>query len=1131
MTHHAKASSSGSSKRQGSRLGRAGIVAAFAAALVAFLGIGASAAVAAPPTLTIDPVTTSSITTAHVSGEVVVPADGNETYWCFEYTEEGQPTWSGFCYQGPVQPGESVPVEADLTNLKAATNYEVRLAALNFNEFVEEFSATEKFETDPAPVTPTFTLDGPEAVSYTSAHISGTFNPEGGNKDASAGPIPITAQLEVNREGAGWNPVGSSRTVEDTDAVSSEDFEVETDLTDLTPGADYRFRLAARYAGLNATSTEEGEFTTLPVAKPTITTPVISAITTDSAHFSAEVDPNGTDPAFDANWHFECTPSCGGLSGGTVSGAPDEVENDAKFLQPNTFYTVRLIASNAGGQVQQTETFQTAATGPLVVPFEAGPVHATSADLNGQVNPKGSSTVYWFEWGTADCAANPCTSLPAEQDASAGNGTSAVYVTRHLTGLTPATTYHFRLIAKNASGTTEGPGTTFTTPASEPACPNAGMLGADRLAACRAWEMASPPDKNGGDVIPHTTRTRAAADGSAVDFVSLIGFGDVHGGTVGTEYLARRTAAPGTSGWQTHGITPTQNPVPLVTIAAGHMDPAYDLLSPDLSAGVFRAVRPLTDVPDVAGALNLYVRGDLRTSGAGSYQLISDPGFAVPPLRIPSFMRPSVAGASSDLSRVIFESAMPLSEEVDSSSCNAFTGCPMHLYEWADGTLRLAGVLPDGSAAPSSQAGRGAAERRSTPHMISADGSRVFFQAPAGDAGNLYMRVDGTETVQLDASEREVPEEPQSTSQLWTASDDGTRVFFGTSEGLVDEDDDGSGDYYMYDTTAPAGNHLTLISKDGEPAFADSTDGIIGASDDGHYLYFMMFGQLIAGEDSLVRGVYAWHDGAISNIGRFAEPADIGFNTLEIDWQIVSVALSARVAADGSHLMFMTTDDGGFIGRGGFAGFDHGTACSGMGCRELYVYSADSGRLRCASCDPSGAPPTGRARVNVKDDPYASATASTPYLTRAISADGRWAFFSSPDALVPEDTNGNKYDAYTYDTVTERVSLLSSGTSDDDSYFMDASASGHDAFFVTKERLSGWDLDAAYDLYDARVGGGLPSPPPSPPPARATPAAPPSRRPRASRPSPPPSPASAIPASPNVPRVAAPSRSRARPAA
>jgi hypothetical protein len=88
-------------------------------------------------------------------------------------------------------------------------------------------------------------------------------------------------------------------------------------------------------------------------------------------------------------------------------------------------------------------------------------------------------------------------------------------------------------------------------------------------------------------------------------------------------------------------------------------------------------------------------------------------------------------------------------------------------------------------------------------------------------------------------------------------------------------------------------------------------------------------------------------------------------------------------------------------------------------------------------------------------------------------------FFSSKEALVPEDTNGT-FDAYEYDTHTRTVHLLSSGKDTEDSYFLDASADGHDVYFVTRAQLVGWDTDNAYDAYDARIGGGLPDPVPAP---------------------------------------------------
>src|SRR5215203_1518134 len=98
-----------------------------------------------------------------------------------------------------------------------------------------------------------------------------------------------------------------------------------------------------------------------------------------------------------------------------------------------------------------------------------------------------------------------------------------------------------------------------------------------------------------------------------------------------------------------------------------------------------------------------------------------------------------------------------------------------------------------------------------------------------------------------------------------------------------------------------------------------------------------------------------------------------------------------------------------------------------------------------------------------------------PYLNHPLSEDGRRVFFSSKEALVPQDTNG-AYDAYQYDSESGKIRLLSSGASSEDSYFLDAGTSGDDVFFATKEQLVGWDVDNAYDLYDARVGGGFAEP-------------------------------------------------------
>ena len=109
------------------------------------------------------------------------------------------------------------------------------------------------------------------------------------------------------------------------------------------------------------------------------------------------------------------------------------------------------------------------------------------------------------------------------------------------------------------------------------------------------------------------------------------------------------------------------------------------------------------------------------------------------------------------------------------------------------------------------------------------------------------------------------------------------------------------------------------------------------------------------------------------------------------------------------------------------------------------------------------------------------------YRSRAVLDNGR-VFFNAVDPLVAGDSNGN-WDVYQWqpvgvgscetDTSTASASrqgpgcvgLISSGTSEGDAGFLDASASGNDVFFMTRGRLSVLDTDDEVDVYDARVDG------------------------------------------------------------
>lgn len=104
-----------------------------------------------------------------------------------------------------------------------------------------------------------------------------------------------------------------------------------------------------------------------------------------------------------------------------------------------------------------------AASPPSVTTGGASGVGATSATLKGSVNPEGQVTTYDFEYGTSTAYGN---STPSSH---AGNGTASVSAAASLGSLTPGTTYHYRVVATNASGTTVGADRQFTTAARPPA--------------------------------------------------------------------------------------------------------------------------------------------------------------------------------------------------------------------------------------------------------------------------------------------------------------------------------------------------------------------------------------------------------------------------------------------------------------------------------------------------------------------------------------------------------------------------------------------------------------------------------------------------------------------------------------
>jgi hypothetical protein len=121
-----------------------------------------------------------------------------------------------------------------------------------------------------------------------------------------------------------------------------------------------------------------------------------------------------------------------------------------------------------------TAAIALAAGAPTAVTGGATSVAATTATLDGTVSPNGNDTTYSFQYGTTTAYG---TQTPT-QGPIRGNGDKSV--SADVTGLSPSTTYHYRVVATNTAGTVNGADLAFTTTAPGTPTGTAISLGASR---------------------------------------------------------------------------------------------------------------------------------------------------------------------------------------------------------------------------------------------------------------------------------------------------------------------------------------------------------------------------------------------------------------------------------------------------------------------------------------------------------------------------------------------------------------------------------------------------------------------------------------------------------------------------
>lgn len=797
---------------------------------------------------------------------------------------------------------------------------------------------------------------------------------------------------------------------------------------------------------------------------PDVSTGTASNLGETSATVAGTVDPDGL-PVTSCEFEYGTTNSYGqtaDCSPAPGSGsAPVTVSAGLTGLESLTRYHFRLKVANANGSIAgQDRTYLTPV--PVTVQDETvSDVSATSAQFAAQVNPGGADTKFRFEYGTSTAYGQ---SVPV-RDGDLGAGTGLAPVGVRPEDLQSDTTYHVRIVATNLLGTVYGPDETFTTEVGGAAF---------ALPDGRVWELVSPPNKFGAGIepVPREGVVEAAENGSAITYLANGPTVASAGGNASPARLAQVLSTRVAGGWSSQDVTTPSNTVANTTDSSAE----FLAFSPSLSSAL---VEPPGDTPlaPEASEKTVYVRDDTTESYLPLVTAANVPAGTA--FGGAGFSR-QVHGlaATPDFSHVLLESEVPLTS-------NAVRG-KENLYEWSNGTLTLVSVLKDGTPVEGANLG---ANSHNIRHALSNDGSRVFFK---GDSG-LYMRdtVSG-QTVQVDAPEAGIAA-PGGNPTFQFASADGGTVFFLDGEPLTAGSRlpiaaFNSPDMYVYDTETGRLDDLTVDTNGGEQA---DVQAVLGGSEDGSIVYFVASGALApgaeAGGDNLYMVSQSGSTWGAPRLLAVLSPEDAR------TWMDGEGGMAARVSPNGRFVAFMS--------QRSLTGYDNRDLASGAPDEEVFLYNNASGQVHCVSCDSTGVRPSGILDEAPRDHLFdrgevwsghwlaaeipgwdrTDYTSLLGYQTRYLNNEGRL-FFDGFGPLVQQDTNGTA-DVYEYEPIHVGsceeaegcVSLISSGTSSEESVFLDASGmgpggeEGEDVFFLTAARLTGLDYDTGLDVYDAHM--------------------------------------------------------------
>jgi hypothetical protein len=867
-----------------------------------------------------------------------------------------------------------------------------------------------------------------------------------------------------------------------------------------------------------------------------------TSVTATSAVLNGDVNPEGSELASCRFEYGETTAYTGSLpceeSASIGSGdAPVEVHANVTGLTGGGYH-FRLAAHNTNGVVHSEDQPFQALPLASIDQLSSTEITATSAKLVAQVNPNGlAGTAYHFEYDTHPYKVGESghgTNAPAA-DQSTAPGTSDVEVSQVITGLTAGTTYYFRVVVSDVDGARVSFQGTFIdiAPTEAEPCPNEalrhesnvdpkiGVPYSAQLPDCRAYEIVSPPGKNGallGEIGLKGLNPEIAETGGQVTTAAIQCFASASScagvrGEGGQPFGFTR----GDAGWAAAALT-----LP-VSLAAGDTTVASN---PNSGNVLFGAVSNTTSLEEA------YAR-----TGDGTVRAIGP----VSPISGSSVLKSgALVDTTADMSHVVWDAG--------ANSGWVFGGLAKgSLFEYSGfGNASPTLVAVTGGAGSSDLIGScgeslgGSGQEGSNLYgSLSADGSVVYFTVetcPAGGTGSnagvavpareLYARVNGSQTVLISRHATEGCGEPGCVgsaprdANFQGASRDGSRVFFTSTQRLTDDATQdtrsqdtartigcsevgvGASGCNLYESECagscsdPAARHLVDVSAGDSSGVGPRVQGVMAISPDGSHVYFVAQGALtetpnVQGQEPVAGGdnLYVYERDSEHPAGHLAFVSTLpgGTETSESNEWAEGVE-QADVTDDGGVLVFesygaLTAD-----------------ALPGSGF-QVYRYDAASGVLQRVSIGAGGGfddnGNAGGAEAEIVPD-WIFERVGPGRVDPTMSADGSRVFFMSargltPGALneVPQHEVPQEGAAALVENVYEWeadgkgscheaqgcVYLISDGgDTASKTGLLGADATGENVLIATTARLVGQDTDTELDYYDARVDGGFPRP-------------------------------------------------------